>query len=127
MQLIRFIQDERKSRNLPPLDFSVKPEGLKLTWTVYNTGGGCMVWNYEYEGSKGNTHSIHVSDECMINTNVSTDEYWGMDQNDQECTHLGEYMWFIHYPKISFNLCPYTGQELADLIAEDIAIFLPLM
>lgn len=124
MQIIGFVQEERRSRNLPPLDFSLKPEGLKLSWSEWNSGGGCMIWSHEYTGSKGNTHSIHVSDECMVNCNVSRDEYWAMEQDNQECTHLGEYMHFSERPKISFLLCPWTGQELADLVEQDVKIIL---
>jgi hypothetical protein len=124
MPIIRFVQAERRGRKLPPLDFALKPEGLKLGWSSWNSGGGCMIWSYEYTGSKGNTHSIHVSDECMVNCNISREEYWKLEHEDQECTHLGEYMHFSENPKISFLLCPWTGQELADLIEHDVKIIL---
>lgn len=124
--ILHVLNEERRNRSLPSIDFRELPV-LLLDWNEWNSGGGCMIWSFEYShystGScTNNTHSIHVSDECAVHANCSTEEYWEMESNEeQECTHLNEYMYWKSNPKISQIVCQYTGQELADKIALDMA------
>ena len=96
----------------------MKKLDLKLNWTYWNSGGGCMIWSYDFEHSDGKTYSIHVTNEITMLVSISSDIYWLIDDyEEQEKFHLQE-IW--QNENIPINLCKWTGQELADQLALDI-------
>lgn len=94
---------------------------MKLAWSKWNSGGGCMIYNFNYASSDGVAYSIHVSDDCLIAVNISSVEYWSLETaEEQENQLLIPVLYWDEDRSISKELCPYTGQELADLIEADV-------
>jgi len=127
MKLIGFVQDERRNRKLPPLDFSVKPEGMKLSWNEWNSGGGCMIWSCDLTDGK----SIHLSDEVCFLVDIPSGPFWKLDwdsntegQDVQVNHNLAECDMndIAQGRDIDFLFCPHVGQEMADLIKADVDI-----
>jgi hypothetical protein len=119
MKIIGFVQDERRNRNLPPLDFSIKPEGLKLGWNEWNSGGGCMIWSCDLADGK----SIHLTDEVCFLVSLPSGPYWAFeDYEDQAKYHLAECDMndVAQGRDVDYLFTPFVGQERADLIQADI-------
>ena len=91
---------------------------LILYWNSWNSGGGCMIWSYDFIHSDGAIYSVQVSDELTCLVSTSSDDYWNEDDDEkQEKLHLKE----VPYGEdIAIQLCQWTGQELADQLALDI-------
>lgn len=119
MHIIRFVQDERRNRKLPPLDFTIKPEGLKLNWNEWNSGGGCMIWSCDLADGK----SLHLTDEVCFLVSLPSGPYWAFeDWEDQSKYHLAECDMndVAQGRDVDYIFCPHVGQEMADLIKTDI-------
>lgn len=116
--VLQFINIERGNRGLTPLDFRQKPS-LTYGWTEWNSGGGCMIWSYDFADGK----SIHTNEEIAVLASIPSSEYWALETDEaQEPARLITY----HFPdtcmlhNLSFALCPYLGQEMSDLVAKDV-------
>lgn len=121
MKIIGFIQDERRNRNLLPLDFGLKPEGMKLGWHEWNSGGGCMIWFCDLSDGK----SIHLTDEVCMLVSCTSKCYWDLeDYEDQQKYHLAECDMndIAQGRDVDFLFCPHVGQEMADFIKADVDI-----
>lgn len=121
MKIIGFVQDERRNRKLPPLDFAMKPEGMKLSWGEWNSGGGCMIWSMDLTDGK----SVHLTDECCFLVSCTSEHYWGIeDWEEQQTYHHAECDMndIASGRDIDFLFCPFVGQEMADLILADVNI-----
>ena len=121
MKVIEFVQEERRNRNLCPLDFALKPEGMKLSWGEWNSGGGCMIWSCDLTDGK----SIHLTDEFCMLCSCTSEHYWGLeDYEDQQKYHHAECDMndIAQGRDVDFLFCPFVGQEMADLIKADVDI-----
>lgn len=119
MHIVRFVQQERRNRNLPPLDFALKPEGLKLGWNEWNSGGGCMIWSCDLADGK----SLSLSDEWCMLCDIPSEEYWGIEDYEvQEKHHLAECDMndIAQGRDVDYMFTPFVGQEMADLIKADV-------
>jgi hypothetical protein len=108
----------RKLDVLPYKDFLDNPE-LVLSWEEWHSGGGCMIWIHEFCDGM----SIFVTDEVIqlskFNSAHTLDAEFG--ENDEvDYWLLTHYLTEDHDEPLSFYLCPFLGQELADLVAKDI-------
>jgi hypothetical protein len=125
MKIISFVQDERKNRGLYALDFAIKPKDLKLGWSEWNSGGGCMIWSCDLTDCT----SIHLTDESCILVDIPTEPYWKLDWDsntegaDVQVNHtLAECDMndIAQGRNIDFLFCPWLGQEIADLVKSDV-------
>lgn len=117
--IAHFINDERESRGLERLAFKLKPVDLKLGWNEWNSGGGCMIWSCDLTDGK----SIHLTDECCFLCDIPSDEYWELEDWEDQCPHhLAECDQndLAQGRDVAFTFCPHVGQEMADLIEKDI-------
>jgi len=127
MPLLTFLQEERKSRGLHPMDFRVKVGELVYGWNEWNSGGGCMIWSVEFTDGK----SMHLSDEYICVSTKGTKEYWEIEDCDEQSdTHVfSKWMSPDNYDFYdwAFMLCPIFGQEMADALNKDIKMILEII
>ena len=94
---------------------------MRLSWSKWNSGGGCMIYSFDFQTSDDQTFSIHATTEDMVTADISSVEYWALETwEEQESHHALAMVLYNEELSISATLCEYAGQELADLIEKDV-------
>lgn len=111
-------REGRKLEVLPYQEFLDRPK-LTLTWEEWHSGGGCMIWIHEFcDGT-----SIFVTDEVIqlskFNSAHTLDAEFG-EGGEEDYWLMTHHLTEDHPEPINFYLCPFLGQEMADLVAKDI-------
>lgn len=119
IELITACRAGRKAPRLAIRHFCMKPQ-LVLSWEEWHSGGGCMVWMHEFcDGT-----SIHVTDEVIqlskYNIQNTLDAGFDGEHEEEDYITMTHYLTEEHPETLSFYLCPFLGQELADMVAKDI-------
>ena len=101
-------------------------KNLSRTWSIWQSGGGIMIYSHDYTCSSGRVYSLHTNGESVVNVDIPTEEYLAItDYEEQEMHHLDSNYQLTETREATYNtvahwLCPYTGQELADILEKDI-------
>ena len=79
-----------------------------------------MIWSHDFcDGT-----SVHVTDECLVLSKFNSDQHWDAEFNPD--SEEVDYVTMTHFfdkeyeESLSFYLCPFLGQEMADLVAADV-------
>jgi len=109
LHIADFISENRDSDKLE----------LLLDWNIWNSGGGCLIASLDYIGG-----SVHLSDEALINSSVSSEAYWEIeDPDEQETTHKQNTIWLTEHGMVhgkDLKLEKY----LAILVAREVNLIL---
>lgn len=113
---IRHCREGRGAGMLPHYHFRELPQ-LKFNWEEWNSGGGCMIWSHEFcDGT-----SVHVTDECLILSKFNIENHRNAEFDGEEDHYLMVHHFTEeHESPLSFYLCPFIGQEMADIIEHDV-------
>lgn len=121
-ELCAFINKCRVGRKAAILDYHefIKTPILTLSWNEWNSGGGCMIWSHDFVDGT----SVHVTDEVLVLSKYNSAKHWeaefSQDEDEVDYILLTYHFTEEHESPLSFSLCPFVGQELADLVAKDI-------
>ena len=91
---------------------------LNLPWSIWNSGGGCMIASLDYDDG-----SVHLSDEAFVNSMETAHDYWEIeDPQDQLASLKQDTIWLNTEDFRVENLL--LDEYLAILITQDVKALL---
>jgi hypothetical protein len=110
---------------------------LKLSWSEYNSGGNCMIWQNEF--ALGG--SVHLTEDVLVLSKLSIEAHLDAmsEHGDSEETapfvdlvyffpaHTGGTTSEPDFSELAFKLTPFIGQEHADAVTHDVRLILTFL